>query len=236
MGFTDLVKRINQVFNVDENPGGLRPAESSGGTVFGFGTGSGFGNEGSFGFGDEGASGFGSEPAFGFGEPAFGFGDDGTFVFGDEPASVISTGDSVATSARSDEKTWTIAELTELLSKASQSGRNRGIDAGEFVWELKKLVNYEGASYYEIPSDPARYGKTRPEELSALVSNYLILLSGDIDAYANDPLEPTAIKSTVQLRTLGEADTGRAIDEITRYVKANFPASLNVTIGGSAMV
>jgi predicted RND superfamily exporter protein len=110
------------------------------------------------------------------------------------------------------------------------------MDADELVWELKKLINYEGASYYEIPSDPARYGKTKPEELSALVANYLILLSGDIDSYANDPLEPTAIKSTVQLRTLGEADTGRAIEEIRRFVAANFPASIKITIGGSAMV
>ncbi|MDR0585641.1 MAG: MMPL family transporter [Treponema sp.] len=231
VGFTDLVKRINQVFNVDESPSGLRPTEDPGGTAFGFGDDSAFSNE----------------PAFGFdGEPAFGFGAD-TFVFGGGPAPGPSAADSANAAANATvdtpanagfpgEKAWTIAELTELLSRASRSGRNREIDAGEFVWELKKLVNYEGASYYEIPSDPARYGKTRPEELSALVSNYLILLSGDIDSYANDPLEPTAIKSTVQLRTLGEADTGRALEEIRNFVTANFPASINVTIGGSAMV
>jgi predicted RND superfamily exporter protein len=62
------------------------------------------------------------------------------------------------------------------------------------------------------------------------------LLSGNIDAYANDPLEPTAIKTTVQLRTLGEADTGRAVGEMRRFIAANFPPELNLTIGGSAMV
>jgi predicted RND superfamily exporter protein len=236
VGFTDLVKRINQVFNVDESPGGLRPVEDSGGTAFGFEDDSAFSDEPAFGFGDEPAFGFDDEPAFGFdGEGAFGF--DGEPAPGPSAAdSAFASADASAKAGFPGEKAWTIAELTELLSRASQSGRNREIDAGEFVWELKKLVNYEGASYYEIPSDPARYGKTRPEELSALVSNYLILLSGDIDSYANDPLEPTAIKSTIQLRTLGEADTGRALEEIRNFVAANFPASVNVTIGGSAMV
>jgi predicted RND superfamily exporter protein len=251
MGFTDLVKRVNQVFNVDESPGGLRPSggDSASGfdgePSFGFSDepASGFEGESAFGFGDESASGFGGEPSFGFGdepasgfegESAFGFGGEPSFGFGDESASGP---DADSVDARpSGEEAWTISELTELLGRASHSGRNRNMDAGELVWELKKLINYEGASYYEIPSDPARYGKTSAGELSALVSNYLILLSGDIDSYANDPLEPTAIKSTVQLRTLGEADTGRAIEEIRRFVKANFPASVNVTIGGSAMV
>ncbi|MDR2049870.1 MAG: MMPL family transporter [Treponema sp.] len=226
VGFTDLVKRINQVFNVDESPGGLRPAEDTGGTVFGFGAGSAFGDEPAFGFGAEDAFGFGGEPAPGLSA------EDSASAAADAAAA----GGGPADAGFPGEKAWTIAELTELLSRASRSGRNREIGAGELVWELKKLVNYEGASYYEIPSDPARYGKTRPEELSALVSNYLILLSGDIDSYANDPLEPTAIKSTVQLRTLGEADTGRALEEIRNFVAANFPASVNVTIGGSAMV
>jgi predicted RND superfamily exporter protein len=38
------------------------------------------------------------------------------------------------------------------------------------------------------------------------------------------------------MRTVGEADTGRALNEIRRFVKANFPSDVNVTIGGSAMV
>jgi len=90
--------------------------------------------------------------------------------------------------------------------------------------------------YYEIPADPAKYGKTQAEELTGLVSNYLILLSGDIDEYANSPLEPTAIKTTVQLRTLGESDTNRAVEAIQTFVEANFPKEVKVTIGGSALV
>ncbi|MDR2181588.1 MAG: MMPL family transporter, partial [Treponema sp.] len=75
-----------------------------------------------------------------------------------------------------------------------------------------------------------------PAELAGIVSNYLVLLSGDIGDYADDPLEPRTIKSTVQLRTTGEEDTGAAIDAITAFVRDNFPPDLDVTIGGTAAV
>ena len=110
------------------------------------------------------------------------------------------------------------------------------MDAGSLVRELKKRINYEGASYYEIPLIPERYGKQTPQELQQLVSNYLVLLSGNIGEYANDSLEPTAIKTTVQLRTVGQYDTNRALDEIHSYVNANFPKNLRVVVGGSAIV
>ena len=128
---------------------------------------------------------------------------------------------------------YTPKELAGLLEQAARSGSDSVMD---LVWEVKKLVNYEGAAYYEIPADPARYGKTEPEALQHLVSNYLVLLSGNITAYANDPLEPTAIKTTIQLRTIGQADTDRAVAEIHNFVKTNFPTNVQVIIGGTALV
>jgi predicted RND superfamily exporter protein len=72
--------------------------------------------------------------------------------------------------------------------------------------------------------------------LQQIVSNYLVLLSGNIDDYANHPFEPTAIKTTVQLRTLGDKDTDMVIREINRFTEANFPKNVNVIVGGSALV
>jgi predicted RND superfamily exporter protein len=223
MGFTDLIKRVNQVFNADESPEGLtrRSLELSSGDGFGFGA-----PEDSFGFG-EAADDFG----FGFGEAAGdaapssgGFSSDGAY------------GATVSAGAEERDRVYTAQELLALLENAASSGSSRSLSAEDLVWELQKQLNYNGASYYEIPTDPERYGKTRSEELQQLVSNYLILLSGNIESYANDPLAPTAIKTTVQLRTLGEEDTGRVIREIEQYVDANFPRDLTVTIGGSALV
>jgi predicted RND superfamily exporter protein len=201
MGFTDLIKRINQVFNADESPEGLK---SAGGQF----------SLGDFGFGD-----------FGFG----GFDSFGEFAETSEWVSAPVSSSSVT-------EKMSAAEMAALLRKAASQGNNRSIDSGALVRELEKLVNYEGAAYYEIPKDPARYGKTSPEELSRLVANYLILLSGNINSYANDSLSPTAIKTTVQLRTLGDTDSASAIESIRRYVEDNFPPYIKTVIGGTAMI
>jgi predicted RND superfamily exporter protein len=217
MGFTDLVKRMNQVFNVDEDPDGIKPAavSSSAGS-----------DDDGFGFGD-----------FGFadsGDDSFGFGDFGFDDSGDAP--VYEDAEVEPTGGVRLQKAVTAAELADLLQRAAGSGNDRYMNAEDLVRQVERLLNYEGQAYYEIPTDPARYGKTTEEELQRLVSNYLILLSGDISSYANDPLEPTAIKSTVQLRTLGEEDTGRAITKINQFVKDNFPENITTVVGGSALV
>ncbi|MDR2965811.1 MAG: MMPL family transporter [Treponema sp.] len=191
MGFTDLVKRINQVFNADESSDGLAVTNSA--NII----------QDDFGF-----------AYFGFGD--FGFSDftDTAPVKNTEP-----------------EKVYSINEIIELL----ESSDYKTMNANDLVWELKKRVNYEGASYYEIPANPERYGKTTPEELQRLISNYLVLLSGNISEYANDPLEPTAVKVTVQLRTLGMTDSHAIFDEIKQFAEF-LPEEVRLTLGGTTMV
>jgi len=209
MGFTDLVKRINQVFNAEESPEGIRPAAADA-------------ENNSFGF-----------SGFGFADFGFADSDDSDFGFSsfDDYA-----GDTGYVQSGAEQESIGVSEIVALLRRAASSGRSRSIDVESFVRELEKLVNYEGAAYYEIPGDPARYGKTTPEELSRLVSNYLVLLSGNISSYANDPLTPTAIKTTVQLRTLGDNDSSAAIGSIRRYIAENFPANIRAIVGGVALV
>ncbi|MFP3040952.1 efflux RND transporter permease subunit [Treponema primitia] len=208
MGFTDLIKRVNQVFNADESPDGIKPrtaAPVDAGDGFGFGAAA--GNDDDFGFG-----------------------------FGESRGDEVDDNAWTAAASEANDRVYTMGEVLALLEGAASSGLNRSLDANDLIWELQKQLNYNGASYYEIPLIPERYGKTRPEELQQLVSNYLILLSGNLDSYANDALEPTAIKTTIQLRAMGEEDTGRVIREIRQYVSANFPKDIKVTVGGSALV
>jgi predicted RND superfamily exporter protein len=203
MGFTDLVKRVNQVFNADEGPEGIKSrAAVVSGDNFGFGA---------------------SDDDFGFG-----FGDTQESSYDDDGFSSGEPGGR--------DRVYTVHELLALLENAASSASSRSLSADDLVWELQRQLNYDGASYYEIPTDPGRYGKTSAAELQQLVSNYLILLSGNLESYANDPLAPTAIKTTIQLRTLGEEDTDRALREIRQYIGANFPKDVRATIGGSALV
>jgi predicted RND superfamily exporter protein len=201
-GFTDIIKRINQVFNADEPPEGLSIRNNlpvaAGDTLeiedFGFGT-------------------FEEAP--------------------DDMSQVAEDRGNVSDIAYTLDE-YSAADLISFLDRAA--GKSAALNGSDLVREVKRLVNYDGFSYYEIPTDPARYGKTRPEELQRLVSNYLVLLAGDDDSgYSNDPIEPTAIKTMIQLRATGNREILAVIDTINGYIDANFPKNIRVIIGGSAI-
>jgi len=201
VGFTDIIKRINQVFNVGESPEGLQPTA------------------------------YYNEPdSFGFGN--FGFGD---FGFGGFDDSEDFTAEAPMQENNNNPAQYSAADLIALLDSAA--GKSSSLSGSDLVRELKRLTNYEGMAYYEIPSDPNRYGKNTPEELQRLISNYLVLLAGDDNSgYSNDPMEPTAIRTMIQLRTIGNNDSQAIIDKIKAYIAVNFPGNARVIIGGYATI
>jgi uncharacterized protein len=199
VGFTDIIKRINQVFNVGESPEGLQRAIS-------------YNAADSFGFNnDSEASG------------DFGF---GNFDSDDAPYTETSIQENSFNITQ-----YNTADLLRFLDRAA--GKSPRLSGADLVRELKRLTNYEGMAYYEIPSNPGRYGKETPEELQRLIANYLVLLAGDDDSgYSNDPLEPTAIRTMIQMRTVGNKDSQAVIDTIKKYIAVNFPKNVRVIIGG----
>jgi len=204
VGFTDIIKRINQVFNVDESPEGLRSTASYTETDdFGFG------NFDDFGFDD-----------FGFGN--FGFDDSDS-----SGAAIIKVSES------HDLAQYSAADLLRFLDSAV--GKSHSMSGSDLVYELKRLTNFDGAAYYEIPANPARYGKETEEELGRLIANYLVLLAGDDEMlYSDDPFEPTTIRTMIQMRATGSKEIMEVIDIINEYVKVNFPKNVRTMIGGGA--
>ncbi|MDR2730004.1 MAG: MMPL family transporter [Treponema sp.] len=196
VGFTDIIKRINQVFNVGESPEGLQSTISH--NVMD-----------SFGFNDT---------------DDFGFSD---FGFNDTPYIDTPRQENSFNITQYD-----TADILRFLDNAA--GKSPHLNGSDLVKELKRLTNYEGMAYYEIPTNPQRYGKETHEELQRLIANYLVLLSGDDDSgYSNDPLEPTAIRTMIQMRTTGSRDSKAVIDTIKEYIAVNFPKNVRVIIGGS---
>jgi len=238
-GFTDMIKRINQVFNADESPEGLKatsPSASDGGGDSGFGFGALDGDSStavaSFGFGGDSGEDAG-DAAAGGDVAAFGFS-------GAEASSSVPSSQELSTpsttGAGKDEELLSGMMMVQLLQSAIAAEGNRNLSADELVSSLARKYNYRGASYYEIPTDPKKYGKKDASELRALISNYLVLLSGNISSFADDPLEPRSIRMNVQLRTVGQHDTDRAIKAMEEYVAAQFPKNVEVEIGGVALV
>ncbi|MDR2052783.1 MAG: MMPL family transporter [Treponema sp.] len=209
-GFTDMVKRINQVFNADESPEGLAPAagDPGGEAELGFG---GFGDD-DFGFGD-----------FGFDEYP---GDANEAAFPDKNAAPADFARRL--------QNYSAADLFVMLDTAA--GQAPAMNATDLVRELGRQVNYQGLAYYEIPVLPPRYGKTSSGELQGLISNYLVLLAGSLDRFANDPLEPTVIRTAVMLRTQSHKEIQEVAGRIDAFVAGNFPDSIRVRTGGGAMV
>ena len=213
-GITDLLKRINQIFNVDEAPDRVRaaaaPAAPAAATR-------------------EPAIGTETEPAFGFG---FGSGTgDAAAIAPAQTAAAAEPSAPVRAPRAMDDR-----NLAELLENALSGGDRADMNARELVRAIHRASNYEGAAYYEIPADPARYGKADRDGLKSLIANYLFLLGGETSGFADDPFEPKAVRMSIQLRTIGQIDTMRAIGKIKGYAAANFPKDVTVEIGGSALV
>jgi predicted RND superfamily exporter protein len=222
VGFPDMIKRINQVFNADESPLGLgSAAPQQADDSFGFA------GDDTFGFEDDVDS--ADDDAFGFG---FGFDDAEEFTANE--TGVDTAIENAAGNAALLASSLSTAELLAMLDTAS--GGRTDMNAKDLVRSLMRQTNYDGLAYYEIPMDPAKYGKTTDAELEGIIANYLALLSGDNTDYSNDPMEPTAIQSTVQLRTLGRNDTMEVINEITAYAEEAFPDTVRFTLGGGSML
>ena len=204
VGYTDVIKRVNQVFNTDQNPEGLTPSKQD--------TRQNETQSGSFGFG--------------FNDDSFGFGN-----FGFDNDNYSDYNNFSAQEASHDINQYSAADIITFLDTAS--GVSQRMNSGDLVRELKRLTNYDGMAYYEIPSQPERYGKRTSEELQRLIANYLVLLAGGDDmGYSNDPLEPTALRMFIQLKTTGSQDTQEVIDEINEYIAINFPGYVRTMIGG----
>jgi predicted RND superfamily exporter protein len=221
MGFPDMIKRTNQVFNADENPSGISTGNRSA-IVPQTGDGQ---AELAFGFtGDTEDAGLG----------AFGFDENNVAESVVNITESESTGKNESGNAAVLAAFVSTADLLAMLDTASGAASN--MDVRGLVRELKRQTNYEGMSYYEIPRDPAKYGKTSDAELEGIIANYLALLAGGNTDYSNDPMEPTAIQSTVLLRTVGREDTMEVVDSINAYAKEIFPDTMRFMVGGGSMM
>ena len=219
----DVIKRFNQVYNADAPAAGigLRAAGASGmGGAVAADTANPLGVAGSA-AADE-------DDSFGdFGV----FDDDARSSAGAEAEGVVApASDGAAADVR-----YSFAEVVEKLAAAQTARRGRYVSASEVIDALKRDINYRGAAYYEIPTDPHKYGKSSQAELTALIQNYLLLLGGNVQDFIDDIHAPTALKVNIQLRTIGQQDSEKALNDIMDYVKTHFPQDVQVEPSGSIL-
>ena len=212
----DVIKRFNQVYNADAPAAGLTPTGANSTEK---------GEKDTFGdFGD-----------FGDADTSWGFDNIGSWS--DSEPSVSTSGETGhATMETKKVPVYTFPEVIEKLAAAQAARHGRYVSATELVDALKKDINYKGAAYYEIPTDPQKYGKETQEELSMLIQNYLLLMGGNVQDFIDDIHTPATLKVNIQLRTVGQHDSEQALQAIMAYVKANFPKDISVEANGSMFI
>ncbi|MDC7240804.1 MAG: MMPL family transporter [Spirochaetales bacterium] len=237
ISFSDFIKRMNRVMNfpmeeVSYDDGGEIASDSFfGGSDDGMGS-----------FFDESDSSMGSffdESDDGTGS-FFDSSDDGMGSFFDD------SDDSFAASAEAEtvsveqpeykdlSTTMTYNDLILLLQSSITEAGTRNIDVDELIDKIMASTNYRGAAYNEIPYDPAKYPVSDREELKNLISQYLLLYSGSLDDYTNDPLTPTQTRMMVQLKSHSTGNTAMIIDEINRYAEHNISSDWSIHNAGIA--
>ena len=238
VGYTDFIKRINQALHAGE-PGEFSAAavaavpsaaaddSTAGGSGSFFSGGDSSGTAGGSFFGGSGSDGQDAASTFFSSDAGTGsfFGDaSGGEAAPAEPAKAIQ-----AVSAVSDE-----AVLSAIFTAYGRVGANADLDA--VLKELERMYNYKGFRFYEVPHDPAVYGLSGKDELKELISQYLLLFSGNLSTYSDDALEPQHIRMTVFLdssSTLILRELRRGLDP---YLESLFDgSSATYTVSGPAV-
>ncbi len=125
----------------------------------------------------------------------------------------------------------TYDETADLLQKAVlESGADSS--AGELVDAFLAARNYKGASFDELPLDPQKYGLETDEDLQSLISQYMVLYSGNLSHVINDDLEPNRTLVTLQLNREDKEVLNPLRADIKSFWDYNLPEGWSYAIGG----
>ncbi len=114
-----------------------------------------------------------------------------------------------------------------------------GFDQSSSEEEETQLIEEEVASFdketfREIPTDPLKYGLVSEEDITNLISQYLVLYSGNLDMVINDTLEPDKTNITIMVK-----DTSvQSLTELDNFINqywTNF-SDYEIAIGGGEAI
>ncbi len=132
------------------------------------------------------------------------------------------------------EQNITVEDAITMLNKAYIAAGGKTAKVEDIVDELQKQVNYNGSAYYEIPYDTEKYPVASREELAGVVQGYLTLLSGSLDRFVDDDMNPQIMRITVQLRNHSTQTTGDIIAAAQKFAEEHFPAGYTLEATGTA--
>lgn len=135
-------------------------------------------------------------------------------------------------------KNLSYSDCLKLFSEAVIEAGGKSATAEEIVNTLEKKLNFNGASYYEVPYDVSKYPVATREELSDLVSQYIVLLGTDsLDKFIHPKtFTPTQLRVQIQLRKNSTIFVGKVIRDAKAYAAKYFPEGYKVEFTGSGQM
>lgn len=126
----------------------------------------------------------------------------------------------------------TVEETITLFTAAYASANKSSLTVSEFMETLKKQLNYRGADYYEIPADISKYPVAAKEDLKNIVTQYLLLYSGSLDALLDENLEPRVSRMQIIMRTHDTGKIKAVISDAHNFAAAHFPEGYTLEAAG----
>lgn len=230
VSFTTFVKRINQVWFAPDLSDSTEVASSSSS--------------------DESSSDDFSSDDFSFGEDDFSFdSDDFSSDFGDDFSfddfGFDSDSDDSSSETPSDwvdpnieyknklKQIATVEDVLNMLSDAYVKAGGKYATVEKMVDVIEREYNYNGKAYYEIPTDPSKYPVVTKADLEGVIDGYLTLLSGSLDRFLDDDMNPKVMRVTCQLRNHSTQETGEIIADAKAYAAEHFPEGYTIEATGA---
>ena len=227
VSFTEFIKRINQVWHVPATGGVADTGNGEAAAMIEANTANPNGFDDFVGFDEFDSDTFGDDSFDDFGDDEFADSDKTTF-----DASNWNDPNTAYVAAL--EQPVTVEDVISMINKAYVAAGGKTATVEDVVNELQKQVNYNGTAYYEIPYDAAKYPVASREELAGVVQGYLTLLSGSLDRFVDDDMNPQIMRITVQLRNHSTQTTGDIIAAAQKYAETHFPAGYTLEATGTA--
>lgn len=127
----------------------------------------------------------------------------------------------------------TVEDVLNMLSDAYVRAGGKYATVEKMVDIIEREYNYNGKSYYEIPSDISKYPVVSKQDLEGVIDGYLTLLSGSLDRFLDDDMNPQVMRITCQLRNHSTQETGKIIADAKQFAKEHFPEGYTLEATGA---
>lgn len=228
VSFTTFVKRINQVWFAPDL------SDSGDSEIAASDTGSEDFSSDDFSFGEDDFSfasdDFSSDFADDFSFDDFGFDSDDSSTSGETPSDWVDPNIEYKNKLK---QIATVEDVLNMLSDAYVKAGGKYATVEKMVDVIEREYNYNGKAYYEIPSDPKKYPVVSKEDLEGVIDGYLTLLSGSLDRFLDDDMNPKVMRVTCQLRNHSTQETGEIIADAKAYAAEHFPAGYTIEATGA---